>query len=454
MAIRLFVVYFLAFFAAIAFAEEENEVRRRHNYKMSFKKPYYWLNDNKTIPYFETSPNVLLSQNFIRLTMSLPNQQGAIWTQHPNEFKEWQIEFSVLVSGRGSIGSEGFAFWYKKEKFHNGPLYGSDDNWHGLGVLFDTASPEENRLFPYTFAVENDGTKDIKYRKDHPNFSLGGCYRDYRNTPGPVWYRITYSAGKLTVEADLRQNGKAYSSCLSAILEKELPTGYYFGVTASTGNPHADDHDILEFKMYELNPSYKPKKEQLKDHVFTENEKKLIHDIQNTVDDLIVEEDEEPETLNPHAVTQLMENQLKIIEDLNIIITRIGESSSPLTHKGQYADSRKLEDLSRQFGLLITEVQNLASAVRDMGQNGQQNNNNEAVQRIEDHLNSLHAKVDSTRQAANDAAGFSSKVLHEKRPSVTSHNWVLYLLAVIGGAGLMYSITIVRRITKREKKFI
>lgn len=33
----------------------------------------------------------------------------------------------------------------------------------------------------------------MAHRKDYLTASFAGCFRDYRNTPGPVWARVTYA---------------------------------------------------------------------------------------------------------------------------------------------------------------------------------------------------------------------------------------------------------------------
>lgn len=54
---------------------------------------------------------------------------------------------------------------------------------------------------------------------------------------------------------DLRQDGYSYTECFSKD-NVELPTGYYFGISSAT-EALGDDHDIISFEGYELNP--KPK---------------------------------------------------------------------------------------------------------------------------------------------------------------------------------------------------
>jgi len=93
--------------------------------------------------------DVLLSQDYLRLAPSLQNKAGSIWTQNFNPHKEWQVEFSFRVSGRGYSGGEGLAFWYTKERGIAGDIYGSKDAWTGLAVFFDTSDMHEEVIMTY-----------------------------------------------------------------------------------------------------------------------------------------------------------------------------------------------------------------------------------------------------------------------------------------------------------------
>lgn len=46
------------------------------------------------------------------------------------------------------------------------------------------------------------------------------------------------------------ENKKAFKECFT-VKGIQLPTHYYFGVTATTGDL-SDNHDILSFRLYEL----------------------------------------------------------------------------------------------------------------------------------------------------------------------------------------------------------
>lgn len=51
---------------------------------------------------------------------------------------DWEIEVALRVSGRGRIGADGMAIWFTEEKGTDGPVFGSNDHWKGLGVFLDS----------------------------------------------------------------------------------------------------------------------------------------------------------------------------------------------------------------------------------------------------------------------------------------------------------------------------
>lgn len=66
--------------------------------------------------------------------------------------------------------------WLTKQRATQGPVFGSTDNFEGLGIFFDTY--KNNRpgvAFPYVMAMMGDG--QTSYDKDHDGKAneLAGC---------------------------------------------------------------------------------------------------------------------------------------------------------------------------------------------------------------------------------------------------------------------------------------
>ena len=53
---------------------------------------------------------------------------------------EVQIQFHVHGHGKDNLFGDGFVFWYAKDRNQLGPVFGSKDFFHGLGIFLDTYS--------------------------------------------------------------------------------------------------------------------------------------------------------------------------------------------------------------------------------------------------------------------------------------------------------------------------
>ncbi|KAI9593586.1 legume-like lectin [Syncephalis fuscata] len=232
---RLFSNSFLvlmAWWTATAYATPPEKVPVRHDWKQTFKKPYF-VED--TIPYFEYFENTLPSVDFIRLSPSLKGMKGAIWAKEPNPHKEWIVEFSVNVFGRHLHGGDGMAFWYTKDRGQMGPVYGSKDSWEGLMVALDTYDKRDLRTNTFVLGMLNHN--NLEYSKvEHPmSYILSGCFREYRNLKAPLKVRVTYANRTINIDVDNINEGGNYQPCFESE-NVDLPTGYYFGMSAASSH--------------------------------------------------------------------------------------------------------------------------------------------------------------------------------------------------------------------------
>ncbi|XP_035229914.1 protein ERGIC-53-like [Stegodyphus dumicola] len=225
----------------------------KFEYKYSFKGPYLAQKDG-TVPFWEHFGNAIASEEMVRITPSLRSKKGSIWTKNKTNFDWWQVEVVFRVNGRGRLGADGFAFWYTENKGVEGPVFGSNDHWVGLGVFFDSFDNDGRGNNPYIMAMYNDGTKAFDHQSDGMQQQIAGCQRDFRNKPFPVRAKIEYYKNVLTI---LFHNGNSnndddFELCLRAE-NIYLPQYGYFGLSAATGGL-ADDHDALKFLAYSLYP--------------------------------------------------------------------------------------------------------------------------------------------------------------------------------------------------------
>lgn len=80
----------------------------------------------------------ICSNDQIRITPSIRSQKGRIWSTHTMPNDNWEIEVTMRVNGRGRIGADGMALWYTDKVGTEGPVFGSNDNWNGLGIFLDS----------------------------------------------------------------------------------------------------------------------------------------------------------------------------------------------------------------------------------------------------------------------------------------------------------------------------
>merc|ERR1712181_107466 len=112
-------------------------------------------------------------------------------------------------------------------------------------------SPQKHQ-HPYLSAMINNGSLGYDHDKDGSLTMIGGCEVKFRNFNHETWLAVRYEDDRLTVSHDL-DNKRAWTPCFT-ISNVKLPTGYYFGVSATTGDL-SDAHDIIGIKTYELDTS-------------------------------------------------------------------------------------------------------------------------------------------------------------------------------------------------------
>ncbi|XP_076230103.1 lectin, mannose binding protein ergic53 isoform X1 [Nomia melanderi] len=247
--------WLLIFHVFLVIASVFGEIpHRKFEYKYSFKPPYLAQKDG-SVPFWEYGGNAIASAENVRVAPSLRSQKGAIWIKQPVTFDWWEIELIFRVTGRGRIGADGLAFWYTSSKgTYNGTVFGSADQWNGLGIFFDSFDNDNKHNNPYIMAVLNDGTKTFDHTSDGTTQLSAGCLRDFRNKPFATRAKIEYYQNILTVlfHNGMTNNEQDYEVCFR-VENVVLPKGGYFGVSAATGGL-ADDHDVSHFLTHSLYP--------------------------------------------------------------------------------------------------------------------------------------------------------------------------------------------------------
>ncbi|KAL7669566.1 hypothetical protein ACOME3_010218 [Neoechinorhynchus agilis] len=215
----------------------------------SLVKPYY----TSSLRDWKFLRSAYLTNSHIVLTRDERSRQGAVWNLQQVLFPYWEVEIEFQVTGSGSdLYGDGLVFWYAKEAMIDGPVFGYKDYFHGLGVFMDTYNNhngEHSHEHPYISVMINDGTKHYDHDRDGTHTQLSGCTFFFRSSTDTAFVKIRYLDDRLTVLKRMSTE-QDYSTCIEADGVR-LPTKYYMGVTAATGDL-SDEHRLISFKTYAL----------------------------------------------------------------------------------------------------------------------------------------------------------------------------------------------------------
>ncbi|KAK2945504.1 putative ERGIC-53 like protein [Blattamonas nauphoetae] len=208
---------------------------------------------------WRTGGRASVTNEQVSLTPLSPSSRGLLYSFQPSFQSEWEATFSIKISGSGRVGGEGMAFWYTQQPLSEGPVYGAADKWTGLSVILDVYDNDNKRNNPYILAMMNDGTKVYDHDNDGITQELAGCICEFRNSKSPAHFRVIYSNRTLSVfstEQLRSRHSRSYASQpgdapelfdgkqmkpLFCVTDLDLPSGYYFGFSASTGDVF-DEH--------------------------------------------------------------------------------------------------------------------------------------------------------------------------------------------------------------------
>ncbi|KAL4956919.1 legume-like lectin family-domain-containing protein [Aspergillus filifer] len=199
---------------------------------------------------------VIRADKYIRLTADRPSQQGWIFSRVPLTATNWEIEFEFSIQGEGNLHGDGFAMWLTKQRASQGPVFGSTDNFEGLGIFFDTyKNNRPGTSFPYVMAMMGDGQTSYDQAHDGKANELAGCSaRGLRTTSVPTKARLTYFQDKsLTLDLQYKSEG-TWTNCFTLTAPETniaIPSVAYLGFSAETGEL-SDNHDIISVKAQNL----------------------------------------------------------------------------------------------------------------------------------------------------------------------------------------------------------
>lgn len=212
----------------------------------SLTKPYAGQN-------WDMGGMTVVTPDYVRLTQDRQSTRGSIWNRVPVRFHNWELVVQFAVHGSGDLlFGDGFAFWYTKDKGMDGPVFGSRDYFSGLGIFFDTYSnhngPHDHE-HPFISAMVNNGTLHYDHDRDGTHSQISGCHCEFRAQQHSTYAIISYMDGVLAVHTSV-DGTDDWNECF-VVDNINLPTGYYMGFTAATGEL-ADNHDIISVRVFDV----------------------------------------------------------------------------------------------------------------------------------------------------------------------------------------------------------
>ncbi|KAJ6638194.1 Vesicular integral-membrane protein VIP36 [Pseudolycoriella hygida] len=230
--------------------DHDSYMKREH----SLVKPYQGA--GIAIPFWDFYGSTMVSTNYVRLTADIQSRSGSLWNQVQCMVQNWELIVQFKVHGKGKeLFGDGLALWYSKERMIPGPVFGSKDYFSGLAIILDTYSNHNgphNHQHPYISAMVNNGSLSYDHDRDGTHTQLAGCEAKFRNVDYDTLISIRYENDVLTVSTDI-ENKNEWKQCFR-VEGVKLPTGYYFGASATTGDL-SDNHDIYAFRFYETSPT-------------------------------------------------------------------------------------------------------------------------------------------------------------------------------------------------------
>ncbi|KAF2456515.1 legume-like lectin family-domain-containing protein [Lineolata rhizophorae] len=190
---------------------------------------------------------VVRTDQYVRLTPDKTSRSGWLFSRVPLTATNWEIEVAFKIHGSGTLYGDGMAMWITKQRGQQGPVFGSVDNFEGLGIFIDTyKNNRPGTVFPYVMAMLGDGTKSYDANNDGKLNELAGCSaRGIRNPHNnvPTKAKLTYFQDKsLRLDLQYKTDG-SWTKCFD-VEGVKLPPVAYLGFSAETGEL-ADNHDVV-----------------------------------------------------------------------------------------------------------------------------------------------------------------------------------------------------------------
>ncbi|WFD03937.1 hypothetical protein MOBT1_002634 [Malassezia obtusa] len=195
--------------------------------------------------YWDFGGNAIVDTNrYVRLTQDRPSERGWLWSRLPIEANDFEITVEFLIKGESNTNyGDGLAMWLTSTRAHEGPVFGNQDHFKGVGIFFDTYPNTPHRtVFPRISIVNNNGEMSYDVAHDGENQDIISCTEQLRKTPVETRLRFTYVHDVYMELAIQNRQWNQWSTCFRVPpVEIKQP---YLGFTASTGGV-TDTHNIV-----------------------------------------------------------------------------------------------------------------------------------------------------------------------------------------------------------------
>lgn len=144
--------------------------------------------------------------------------------------------------------------WITRQRAQTGPVFGSVDQFEGLGIFFDTyKNNRPGTVFPYVMAMVGDGQTPYDQANDGKSNEYAGCSaRGIRGAQIPTKARLTYIQDKqLKLELQYKTED-VWVPCFDKTDNvPSIPSVAYLGFSAHTGEL-SDNFDIINVNTQTL----------------------------------------------------------------------------------------------------------------------------------------------------------------------------------------------------------
>lgn len=242
--------------------------------EFSFRAPFTDINPftgQRQIANWDLGGSAEAHRSFVRLTAEVQGSKGWLTSQQPLHLSEWSAMLELRASGASPhLYGDGLAIWLVKSSDHvEGPVFGREDKWKGLGIFFDTfqnVDHSHHHKHPYIYAMMNDGTKayipdaetsaaDLKNQALPGAHENSGCSYEFRYAEdredvtvlNHTRVHMTYRNQLLKLRLQQTSAGvaKEWFQCID-MKDVEVPSPAFWGISSATGDL-VDNHDIIQF---------------------------------------------------------------------------------------------------------------------------------------------------------------------------------------------------------------